>query len=546
MYSPRYYQVDAENAIVNYFNKGGKGNPVVVMPTGTGKSIVIASFIKNVLSVYPDQRIMMLTHVKELIKQNAEKLLSLWATAPLGVYSAGLNSRDMYFPVVFGGVQSVANAIKKSAESEYNMHFGHRDLLIVDECHLISPNESAMYNYVISALKKINPKLKVIGFTATPFRLKQGMITDDGLFTDICYDISGITSFNRLIDDGFLAPVVPRPTTVKLDYSNVKIVRGDFDNKQVEEIADTEKMVYDCVKEMISWGYNRKCWLVFGSSIDNSEHIAYVLNQFGVEAAACHSKLPAKRNDELINAYKAGELKALVNNNKLTTGFDNPYIDLIGVIRPLMSPGLWVQMLGRGTRPAPGKTDCLVLDFAGNTPRLGPINDPVIPSRTKKGSGDAPVKICPGCGNYVHASLRYCSFCGYEFTFESKLASHAGEMELIRKEEKPQKEDKIEYFKVHKVIYNLHEKKDKFGNLLSPPMIKVTYFAGMGSYNEYIMLEHGKLAGHQAKEWWKLRHHEEPPPTTYQALQKVAELKVPVGINVKTSVKYPEIISVEW
>src|SRR5690606_36427951 len=130
------------------------------------------------------------------------------------------------------------------------------------------------------------------------------------------------------------------------------------------------------------------------SGIEHAEHIAEFLTRFGIDCAAVHSKQSAEYNDKAILAFKEGSLRAIVNYGKLTTGFNHPGIDAIAMFRPTMSVPLWVQMLGRGTRPADGKKDCLVLDYARNTPRLGPINDPVIPRRKGEGGGDPPVKVC--------------------------------------------------------------------------------------------------------------------------------------------------------
>ena len=543
MFQSRWYQNEAELSIFNYFKKGNVGNPVVAMPTGTGKSIVIANFIRKVFEQWPTQRVMMLTHVKELIQQNAEKLISVWPTAPLGIYSAGLNSRDMILPVVFGGVQSVSKAIKKSVESN-TPHFGYRDLVIIDECHLLGPNEDTMYQYIISELLKINPYLKVVGLTATPYRLKQGMITDEGgIFTDVCYDLTKMQNFNRLIDEGFLAPLIPKRTATEVDVSEVGMARGDFNSKQLQNAVDKDEITYNAVKEICEQGYGRKSWLIFASGVENSEHIAAMFQSFGVSAAACHSKLKSVENDRIIAAFKSGEIKALVNNNKLTTGFDHPPIDLIGMLRPTLSPGLWVQMLGRGTRPCEGKENCLVLDFAGNTRRLGPINDPVKPKKPGKGGGggDAPIRICDMCGMYNHASVRVCDNCGYEFPRQSKLSVTASEDVLI-KSDSPQ----VEYFEVQKVIYNLHEKKNKEGVATSPPSIKVSYFCGLLMFNEWVCLEHSGFAAKKARDWWKQRHNEDPPATTHRALEKVSGLSVPAKIRVWVNKKHPEILSCEW
>lgn len=546
---PRWYQEAAEYSIFDYFNGGNVGNPVVAMPTGTGKSVVIANFIKKVLSLWPNQRVMMLTHVKELIEQNAEKLIDVWPTAPLGIYSAGLNGRETILPIIFGGVQSVAPAIKRAlAENDIRpniyKHFGHRDLLLVDECHLISDKEASFYQYIIAELKEINPFLKVIGFTATPYRSKMGLITNNGIFTDICYDITDFNSFNRLIAEGFLSPLIAKPTVTEIDVSNVGIVGGEFNQKKLEAVSDDDKLVYSIVDEMVQKASDRNTWLVFATGIDNTEHMSHVIQSYGLEVLPVHSKLSKKVNDDRLRAYKAGELMGIVSGQKLTTGFDHPAIDFIGDANATLSHGKHVQKLGRGTRPSPatGKQNCLVLDFAANIKRLGPINDPYIPNKKSGKGGDAPVKICPTCGIYNHATAKHCENCGFEFTFESRLLQTSGNESPLRSDQQI-----VEYFDVKKVIYNLHEKRDGQGVLLKPPCIKVSYFCGLRMFSEFVMLEHGGYMAKRARDWWRQRHAEEPPPTTYMALQKVAELRMPPRIKVwMNSKKYPEILGVEW
>lgn len=550
MYKSRWYQDEAEYSIFDYFERGNTGNPVVAMPTGTGKSVVIAKFLHRVFTTWPTQRVMMLTHVKELIEQNAKRLQGVWPSAPLGLYSAGLNVRNSQMPIVFGGVQSVAPAIKKAEEQakaqnllQYENPFGFRDLVLVDECHLIGQGENTTYQYTIGELAKVNPRLKVIGFTATHYRMKEGLITENGIFTDICYNLTTTENFNRLIAEGYLAPLIPRPTNTVINVSEVKTVAGEYNQKQLEEAIDDETL-YNGVCEMVELGRERRAWLVFAAGVNNAEKIAAMLQYLGISAAAVHSKKTAKQNDEAIEAFTSGQLRAIVNANKLTTGFDYPPIDLIGMFRPTLSPGLWVQMLGRGTRPSPdtGKANCLVLDFARNTVRLGPINDPRIPGRPKeKSAGDMPVRICESCGVYNHAAARSCINCGLEFSFATKLFDTAGTEALLR-DDAPI----VETFDVKKVIYNIHQKKDKAGNAVSPPMIKVSYFAGLQTFNEYVGIEHGGFVGRRARDWWNQRHGENMPATTFEAMQKVAQLRTPRAIRVWLNKQYPEILSCEW
>ena len=142
----RDYQNAAVRSIFQYFEDGNTGNPIVAMPTGTGKSLVIGDFIKTALHQYPGTKIVKLTHVKELIEQNMDKLKKLWPLAPAGLYSAGLKRKEAFFPIVFGGVSSVVKA---------NMqHFGKVDLVLIDECHLVSPKEGTMYQKIISQLAR--------------------------------------------------------------------------------------------------------------------------------------------------------------------------------------------------------------------------------------------------------------------------------------------------------------------------------------------------------------------------------------------------------
>lgn len=557
MLETRWYQTDAVWSIFNYFNQGNSGNPLVAMPGGTGKSAVIALFIKAVFGMHSTQRVMMLTHDKRLIQQNAERLLQAWPVAPLGIYSAGLKSRDMILPIVFGGVKSVANAIEKSLNDEtdnrpvHMRHFGWRDLIIIDEAHLISPDDQTKYQYIFRILREINPFIKIIGLTATPFRMKQGHLTDDGLFTHVCYDLTTQESFARLIAEQWLCPLTPYPTQTFIDVAQIGIQGDEYNQTKANKIVDTEEVVYGACKEIINAGHDRKCGLVFAQSIDNAEHINAVLQYMGVNSTVVHSK--EKQSDKRIAAFKNGEYDFIVNKDMLTVGFDHAPIDLIADLQPTMSPGKHVQKWFRGTRPSPstGKRNCLGLDFARNVRNLGPINDPVLPRKPNGSgkSGDAPIRICDVCNMYNHPSYKFCGGgrskkeaennggCGNEFTFENKIYSDFGQDEFIKLESE---HPVIEWFNVSYVIYNLHEKQG------SAPSIKVTYFCGFQSFNEWVCLEHKGMPYKKAVDWWRQRHASEPPQMTYQAMQVIRNSRQPTRIKVHLNLKYPEILACEF
>lgn len=522
----RPYQIEGLTSLWSYFDKGGKGNPLLCWPTGTGKSIVPAIFIQEVMRQWPDQRFLMITSVSELIKQNLKVLKLVWPNAPVGIYSAGLNQKDIAFPIIYGGIQSM---VKNPSI------FGHRDIAFVDEAHLISQNDASMYLTFFATLKLINPKLKIIGMTATPYRMGQGRLIDDGLFTDIAHDITGMESFNKLIGEGFLAPLIPQLTKTELDVSNVGMAKGDFIAKQLQGAVDKQEITFAGLRETVEAGYDRGHWLIFSSGIEHSEHIAAMLGTFGIECAAVHSKQPDDYNDAAIKAFKEGSLRSIASFSKLTTGFDDPLIELIADFRPTMSIPLHVQKYGRGTRPAEGKNNCKVLDFARNTRRLGPINDPIIPRKKGEKAGDAPIKLCPVCGAYNHISARICIQCKEEFAFQIKIFAKADTEQLIRSDLPI-----TETFDVDRVFYAKHEKSGK------PPSIKVMYFCGMQMFNEYVCFEHGGMAAHKARDWWRQRHATEPPTTTDEALMMQAQLRAPKRINVWVNTKYPTILSAEY
>lgn len=538
----RWYQQEVIPAIFDYFQSkmlepDKQHNPVIAWPTGIGKSYVPAMFIVQAFGFYPNTRCMMLTHVKELIEQNASKLRELWPGAPLGIYSAGLGQKDTAQPIIFGGIASVCKCPEL---------FGHRDIIFVDECHLLSLDEDSMYQEFITALRKINPYLRVIGLSATPFRMGQGLITDGGLFTDIIHDLTTYDNFNRLIREGFLCPPIPRPTKTQLDLSSVGTSKGEFILNQLQGAVDKEETTYKALAETCEYGHDRHAWLIFASGVDHAEHIASQLAHFGVSCEAVHSKMKAAERDRRIAAFKAGELRALANNNVLTTGFDHPPIDLIVMLRPTMSPGLWVQMVGRGTRPSPEtqKRNCLVLDFARNTERLGPINDPKVPRKKGEKPGDVPIKICDFCGVYNHARATHCISCGELFTFKEKIVKTASTHELLRGNaavDVPTPE--FHTFNVVQVTYSFHQKTPQ-----AKPVVKVQYQCGVsGMFSEWICPEHPNPVGHKARIWWRRRSASEPPTTVVEALRRLSELKVPRRVRVHVNKKpYPEVVDVEF
>lgn len=546
--SARDYQSYAVDAMVQFFydHLSTDENQLVCMPTGTGKSIIISMFCKRVFDQYPNQKIMMLTHVKELIEQNYEKLIKLWPSAPAGVFSAGLNRRDTHQKIIFAGIQSVA----KRPED-----FGVVNLILVDEAHLVSPTDETNYQRFIAGLRKKNPHLRIIGLTATPWRLGHGKLIEGGhLFTHVSVDMCTIEAFNWFFAQGYLLPPVPKKTNYELDVSDVHTRGGEFIDSELQHAIDKDEITEKALREAMVLGEDRKSWLVFCAGVEHAIHTAEMLTHLGISCEAVHSNLGARERADILARFKSGKLRAVTNNNVLTTGFDHPGIDLIIMLRPTQSSILWVQMLGRGTRPAyaPGydlsttsgrlaaiaasdKQNCLVLDFAGNSKRMGPINDPLIPRKKGDKKGEAPIKVCPGCESYVHASVRLCPFCNYEFPIETKLKVEASTEVLVRGDTPV-----VEEFEITHVSYTVHRKAGK------PDMMKVAYCGDMRAFYEYVCFEHDNFAGRKARQWWRKRTGREFPESTEDALKVInsRDIKVPTSIKVWTNKPggYPEIM----
>ena len=399
----REYQTRTIDQLYEWFSAGNTGNPCLVLPTGSGKSHIIAALCKDALQSWPETRILMLTHVKELIAQNAEKMRQHWPNAPMGIYSAGLKRKELGEPITFAGIQSVRTKASQ---------IGHVDLVIIDEAHLVSHKDEGGYRTLLSDIYRTNPNVRVIGLTASPYRLGHGYITDKPAIFDALIEP---VSIEELIHKGFLSTLRSKLTTTKLDVEGVHKRGGEYIESELQAAVDTTDKNAKVAAEIVRLGNSRKSWLVFCAGVAHAEHIATALQAQGITTECVTGETPSAERDRILTDFKAGRIRALTNANVLTTGFDAPGIDLIAMLRPTMSPGLYVQMAGRGLRIAPDKTDCLVLDFAGVVEQHGPITAVKPPPKKGDKVGEAPVKVCENCQEICHLSVRVCPACGEAF-----------------------------------------------------------------------------------------------------------------------------------
>lgn len=521
----RPYQRDAIDALYAYWREKA-GSPLIVLPTGSGKSLVLATICKELVQNYPDMRILNVTHVRELIVGNFKELINIWPFAPAGIYSAGVGRRDSNAQIVFGGVQTIYN----------KMHIlGDFDLITVDEAHLIPRKSDTQYGKLFEAL----PNAKRVGLTATPFRLGEGLLHEGegALFDDICFE----QPVTDMIDGGYLVRPISKGMATTYDVSGVGKLGGDYKQNALQAAVDKEDLTRAVVDEIVRYGatpgVERKAWLCFCSGVEHAYHMRDEIRSRGYTCEAIDGTTPKGERDKILEDFKAGRLRALTNNSVLTTGTNLPIIDLVAFCRPTQSAGLYVQMAGRGLRLYPGKENCLFLDFAGVVRKHGPI-DAVTPPNARTGTGDAPVKCCPpddgGCGSLVHASVRVCPDCGFEFPIDDtpKIHAHAEDVPILSKGEATWRD-------VDKVRYDFHEPKDA----TKPPSVRITYFCGLTQIREWACPQHTAYPKSKADKLWVRLNGDRPfPKTVMEWLERQSELSTPTAISVRPSGKYWEVV----
>lgn len=520
----RDYQEGAVEALVSAWRESEQSG-LVVLPTGTGKSIVQAEIIRRLGQADPTCRILALTHVRELIAQNASALLRVWPNAPLGIYSAGLGRRDGYARILFGSIQSIARQVEA---------IGPRDVVLIDEAHLVPDNSESQYGAVLAALRSQRPGLRVGGLTATPYRLSTGKLTEghDGnppVFDRVVYE----AKLADMVAQGWLSPLTSKGPAFKFDLTGVRTRAGEFVPGDLESRINRDDANVRVVHQALAMAADRRSWLVFAVGHEHARALGAVLTEFGIANAVVLGDTPDRERDAAIAAFKAGQLRALVSVGVLTTGFDAPGVDCIVLARPTKSPGLYVQMLGRGTRLAPGKRDCLVLDFAGNVGRLGPVDeiDGSHGAEIQKGKGGARVKECEACLAIAKASATACPDCGTAFpkpepkALPSELAAGA----VVSWEAKTRT------FLVLDVEYAHHVKDGRSS-------LRVMYHVDGQRFPISVFHAIEGRAFYPWQEWWGRRSRQPAPRSVDQAARMCRGLPVPSEITCRLDGKWWRVV----
>lgn len=532
----RDYQQRAIDALYTWWTTHDRDQiPLLVLPTGAGKSVVIAELVRLLWDTWPESepRTVVLVPSKELAEQNADKLRRIMpAHRSVGVYSASMGRRDAHTDVIVATIGSIYR----------NAHLlGNIRCVLIDEAHLVNPDGTGRYRQFVEELGRYC-ELCIAGLTATPFRGNGVWLTDgeDPLFRGIACEVRP----SELLDRGHLAPLV-RPVDVlgtAIDTSGISTTNGDY---KIDDLSDRVAQYLPAVAEdAVRLAAERKKWIAFTPTVVNAHALADLLSARGIATAVVTGDTDKREREQHIEDFRAGRLRCLVTVLALATGFDVPDVDCIIWCRPTQSPVLYVQGAGRGMRPADGKADCLWLDYSDTTERLGPV-DAIRGRKKRKGPVDpqAPYCVCENCGAHVRpASALVCPECGHQLREEEpQHARQASDAAILSH----QLRQKIITYPVADVRYSRHAK------VGSPDSMRVDYYSGMRRVaSEWVCLEHPGFAGAKAQAWWSRRAPRDfVPGSTSQALEWITtgyELRTPAAVRVNESGKWPEIVGFTW
>lgn len=533
----REYQSRAVTELFDWWTKhqDAADIPLLVLPTAAGKSVICAEIVRQMWDQWPEYhpRTVVLVPSKELAEQNAAKLRALLPhTISVGFVSASLGTKKYNADVIVATIGSIHKAAHL---------LGNIKAVVIDEAHLVSQKagDAGMYRTFLSKLGELC-EFRTVGMTATPFRGNQVWLTDgeDPLFTGIASRVS----MRELLDQKFIAPLVPPTERIetRIDASHVGISNGDY--KVGELSREVEKYLTKVAIEATRIASERKKWIAFTPSVENAESLSDKLNALGIVSAVVCGETPKQEREDLIRQFKNHQIHCLVTVLALSVGFDVPDVDCIVWCRPTKSPVLYVQGMGRGTRIADGKDDCLVLDFTDTVERLGPVD--TIQGRAKKKSGtqEAPYSICPDCGERNAPAALVCVHCGgtireeeskpmdAKVSYAALLSSQTAVAELV-------------WHDISRVDYKLHRKEGK------PDSMRVDYYGGiLRVASEWVCFNHVGYARQKAENWWMRREKKSMPSGTQEALDWVTfyDIEEPVRIATRKNGKYTEVKDYEF
>ena len=535
MTSPRPYQQEAIDALDTYVREKS-GNPAIVIPTGGGKSLMIAWAIAKWLKECPWFRCVILAHRKELVEQNLKEFENILVDEGLsssgmkvGVFASSLRKRDYEAQILFASIDSI---FKRSGE------FAPFDAIMIDEAHRIPPSGEGKYITFLNGCKRFNPAIKLIGWTATPYRMNCGPICHaDHMLNEVCYEASVVD----LINDGYLSNLRSKVGVSIPDLSKVRRQsKGDYVLTSLAKATNRKDVVAKAVEEAVRiiCREDRSHIVFFCVDVAHCLAVSDELAKYGIHAPAVTGKTKPDVRSKIGEDFKSGIIHAICNVNVYTEGFNATCVDCIVLLRPTLSAGLFSQMVGRGLRLHEGKRNCLILDFAGCIDEHGPID--------LLGLGRVVMATCGDCRESFSRAIRKCPHCGWVIPKEE-----IKRLEQLEETERRMHNDKASQaailsgepvtYEVDNVFASRHCKPDK------PDSLLIRYRCGAVFFREWICLDHPDFAGKKAHQWWRARFgSSKDKPTVNDALEGLffeqSLRDWTKTITVKRNGKYKEVI----
>lgn len=527
-------------------------NALLQAATGAGKTVIFSHLIERYHTKFKFFRTLILTRQKELVEQSFDKIKAVY---PEGVENIGIccssvsAKKQVKKPILIATPQSYSKLVQFC--DPFN-------LIIIDEVHTLAPkNKTSQYKDIIDINRSKRPTARLLGFTATPYRLNHGYI-----FGNACKDESAnwfdrlnySISMDELQEQGYLCPIRYKASpSARKDLSSVKRTAGDYNEGDLSKVMI--RHIGSVLDSIEKHAQEREHIIIFCVTIEHAKRVSELLNSAGIDCDTVHSKMPKKERNRILEQFKSGRLRACCNVGVLTTGFDYPEIDCIVLARPTLSASLFVQMVGRGARIAEEKDDCIVLDLSDNYARHGHPAKPHVPTYKERwrfksveeleekeeafGGG----KVCPSCNEIVTGTAEACSECGHFFAKVIK------KVELVDIELKKEKQKTAKWFQVDSVKVELYtsSKKNEMIRVLfyeSEPMQSIFGITVEQHFHaEYLNFSNEFLSYRAANKWKLLTGRFKKFQNNMQAFESRSDLSNFKGwIKLRQKGKYFEMI----
>lgn len=492
--------------------------------TGAGKTIFFCTLIQRLLEKWPGLRIAILAHRGLLVTQALLKLIKVWpeGKGKIGIASRSVNSRvNVNAPVTIGTIQTLISRTEKTAPF---------DIIIIDEVHRVAPkNTKSQYQSFLKTMTQYNQNVRVIGLTATPFRLGHGYIYStmcrpgkENWFPHLHYRVG----IKELQEKGFLCEYRAKEVVnIESDLKTIS-VSGDYNIGELSDIMSQNQQLGSALHAFETYAADRKHILIFCVTIEHAEKLKELFAE-KYKTACIHSKMPKGQCDMILREFEAGRIRIVCNVGMLTEGWDSPAVDCILMCRPTKSAALYVQMAGRGLRPHKDKTDVLILDLANNCREHGDPNNPEIPIPNRQSKKtEAILKACPKCFELMPVAAKICKGCGYQWPVEIIEENGSPEMQDIKWgeaiENKPFNMD-VKYVEISEHI-------SKKGNRMVKVSLSNDSFINRMEVNEFMMFDpdsHPFARGKAIQTWISLVKTE-PPRNVDEALDRHGELEMSI------------------